>query len=278
MVSAPQRAKVEAQLEAAVGAGAELLVGGDRAGFERGHFLAPAVVTGAPESTAAAARGDLRPGGADRARRLARRGDPARQRHALRARRERLHARPRDRRALHARDPGRDGLDQRPADRQRRRSLRRHEAVRLRPRARPGGPRGVPGHEARPHRDEDRAEGLVVPVRRAKPAARASATENAASSSTRTSPPPRSSTSRSANTQIARSSVATSAFFAFAITFLVGPRRPPQRLADLRVGHAGARAATPPGAPRAAGGRAGRSAGPAARRARRAARRARASP
>ncbi len=38
---------------------------------------------------------------------LARRGDPARERHALRARRERLHARPRDRGALHARDPGR---------------------------------------------------------------------------------------------------------------------------------------------------------------------------
>ena len=52
MVSAPQRAKVEAQLEAAVGAGAEVLVGGDRAGFERGHYLAPTVVTGAPDSTA----------------------------------------------------------------------------------------------------------------------------------------------------------------------------------------------------------------------------------
>jgi betaine-aldehyde dehydrogenase len=52
MVSAPQRAKVEAQLEAAVGAGAEVLVGGDRAGFDRGHFLAPTVVTGAPDSTA----------------------------------------------------------------------------------------------------------------------------------------------------------------------------------------------------------------------------------
>jgi acyl-CoA reductase-like NAD-dependent aldehyde dehydrogenase len=51
MVSAPQRAKVEAQLEAAVNAGAELVVGGDRAGFERGHYLAPAVVTGAPDST-----------------------------------------------------------------------------------------------------------------------------------------------------------------------------------------------------------------------------------
>jgi acyl-CoA reductase-like NAD-dependent aldehyde dehydrogenase len=51
MVSAPQRAKVEAQMEAAVAAGAEVLVGGDRAGFERGHFFSPAVVTGAPDST-----------------------------------------------------------------------------------------------------------------------------------------------------------------------------------------------------------------------------------
>jgi acyl-CoA reductase-like NAD-dependent aldehyde dehydrogenase len=52
MISAPQRAKVEEQLEAAVGAGAEVLVGGDRAGFDRGHYLAPTVVTGAPDSTA----------------------------------------------------------------------------------------------------------------------------------------------------------------------------------------------------------------------------------
>jgi acyl-CoA reductase-like NAD-dependent aldehyde dehydrogenase len=51
MVSAPQRAKVEAQVAAAVDAGAELVVGGDRAGHERGHFYAPAVVTGAPAST-----------------------------------------------------------------------------------------------------------------------------------------------------------------------------------------------------------------------------------
>jgi len=51
MVSGSQRAKVEAQLEAAVKGGAELLVGGDRAGFERGHFFSPAVVTGAADST-----------------------------------------------------------------------------------------------------------------------------------------------------------------------------------------------------------------------------------
>ena len=52
MVSAPQRDKVETQLSAAVAAGAEVLVGGDHAGFDRGHFLAPTVVTGAPDSTA----------------------------------------------------------------------------------------------------------------------------------------------------------------------------------------------------------------------------------
>jgi acyl-CoA reductase-like NAD-dependent aldehyde dehydrogenase len=51
MVSAPQRAKVKAQVEAALAAGAELVVGGDRAGHERGHFFAPAVVTGAPAET-----------------------------------------------------------------------------------------------------------------------------------------------------------------------------------------------------------------------------------
>jgi acyl-CoA reductase-like NAD-dependent aldehyde dehydrogenase len=51
MVSASQRGKVEAQVEAAVAAGAELVAGGDRAGFDRGHFYSPAVVTGAPAST-----------------------------------------------------------------------------------------------------------------------------------------------------------------------------------------------------------------------------------
>jgi acyl-CoA reductase-like NAD-dependent aldehyde dehydrogenase len=50
-VSSGQREKVAAQVEAAVAAGAELVVGGDRAGHERGHFFAPAVVTGAPAPT-----------------------------------------------------------------------------------------------------------------------------------------------------------------------------------------------------------------------------------
>jgi len=51
MVSADQREKVAAQVEAAVGAGAELVLGGDSAGQELGHYFAPAVVTGAPAET-----------------------------------------------------------------------------------------------------------------------------------------------------------------------------------------------------------------------------------
>jgi betaine-aldehyde dehydrogenase len=51
MVSAVQRDKVRAQVEAAVAAGAEVLTGGDGAGHERGYYFAPAVVTGAAGET-----------------------------------------------------------------------------------------------------------------------------------------------------------------------------------------------------------------------------------
>ncbi len=52
MVSDPQRAKVIAQLEAAAAGGAEILTGGDGGGIARGHFLSPAVVTGAAPDSA----------------------------------------------------------------------------------------------------------------------------------------------------------------------------------------------------------------------------------
>ncbi len=51
MVSAPQRQKVVDQVEAAVAAGAEVVVGADSGGQDRGHFFSPAVVTGAPAET-----------------------------------------------------------------------------------------------------------------------------------------------------------------------------------------------------------------------------------
>ena len=52
MVSAEQRRKVAEQVDAAVSSGAELLIGGDGGDQERGHFYAPAVLTGAPAETA----------------------------------------------------------------------------------------------------------------------------------------------------------------------------------------------------------------------------------
>ena len=52
MVSAGQRQKVADQVEAAVAAGAEVVVGGGDGGQAKGHFFAPAVVTGAPAETA----------------------------------------------------------------------------------------------------------------------------------------------------------------------------------------------------------------------------------
>ena len=105
MVSAPQRAKVEAQVEAAVAAGAELLVGGDRAG----HRARPLLLAGGRDRRAATTDllreetfGPVAPivpvDSLDEAIALA-------NAHPLRAGRERLHARPRDGGALHARDP-----------------------------------------------------------------------------------------------------------------------------------------------------------------------------
>jgi betaine-aldehyde dehydrogenase len=51
MVSAAQRGKAAAQVDAAVAAGAELIVGGDAAGHDRGHYYSPAVIVGAPADT-----------------------------------------------------------------------------------------------------------------------------------------------------------------------------------------------------------------------------------
>ncbi len=79
MVSEAQRAKVERQLEAAVGAGAEIVFGGDHAGHST------RLVHGADgghrrgRRDRPAERGDVRPGRADRPGEVARRGDRARQ-------------------------------------------------------------------------------------------------------------------------------------------------------------------------------------------------------
>lgn len=51
MISAPQRAKVTAQVDAAVAAGAEVLTGGGSAGHTHGYYLEPVVVVGAAAET-----------------------------------------------------------------------------------------------------------------------------------------------------------------------------------------------------------------------------------
>lgn len=48
MVSSGQRGKALGQVEDAVAAGAELLTGGGNAGFEKGHYFEPCVLTGVP--------------------------------------------------------------------------------------------------------------------------------------------------------------------------------------------------------------------------------------
>ncbi len=166
LVSARQREKVAAQVDAAVEAGAQLLTGGNGAGPGKGYFYCAGGRHGRPGGDRPAPRGDLRPGRPARAGREPGRGDRARQLDPLRPRLQRVHEGSRLDLPLHARDQGRHGLVQRPADGQRRRPLRRHETVGFRARARTGRAGGVPGDEARAHGDEDRAEGVVVPLRR----------------------------------------------------------------------------------------------------------------
>ena len=166
MVSAAQRDKVaRAGRRRGGGRRAARSSAATAPGHERGYYYSPAVVTGAPAETDLLREETFGPVAPivpvqhlDEAIALAN-GTP------LRARRQRLHARPADRDPLRPRAARRDGLDQRPADRQRRRSVRRLQALRARPRARPGGARRVPGDQARPHRDEARGQGLVVPLR-----------------------------------------------------------------------------------------------------------------
>ncbi len=112
------------------------VTGGDGGGQARGHFFSPAVVTGAPAETELLREETFGPvapivpvSSLDEAIELANST-----RYGLGCNvytRDLQHDR-----ALHARDQGRHGVVQRPADRQRRGPVRRHEAVRARARAR----------------------------------------------------------------------------------------------------------------------------------------------
>ena len=148
----------------AVAAGAEVVVGGGDAGHERGHFFAPAVVTGAPaetdllrEETFGPVAPIVRVKSLDEAIELAnstRFGLGANiytrdLQNVLRCMREIKAG------TVWFNDPLTDN-DAGP--------FGGFKQSGLGPRAGPRGPRGLPGDQARPHRDRDRAEGMVVPV------------------------------------------------------------------------------------------------------------------
>ena len=108
MVSAAQRAKVERQLEAAVGDGAEIVFGGDHAGHSTGWFMAAR-----RSARRARARGRTRRGGGRRARRRGGRSTSVGTRISARSRargapdhaHRRLDRGRPDREPLHAREP-----------------------------------------------------------------------------------------------------------------------------------------------------------------------------
>ncbi len=164
MVSDPQRAKVVAQLEAASAEGAEILVGGDRGGQERGHFLSPAVVVGAgPESALLREEtfGPVAPivpvASLEEAIALANSTEFGLGANVYTGELESAVRCMRELRAgtVWINDPLTDN-DAGP--------FRRLQAVRARTGAGPRGPRGVPGDQARAHGDQDRAQGMVVPL------------------------------------------------------------------------------------------------------------------
>ncbi len=97
-------AKMDEHVADAVKRGAEVVHGGRApVGFPTDLYWQPTVLDGVPADSLVAHRGDLRPGRARRRDRLARPGDRARERVAVRAAVCDLHARPRERPALRGR-------------------------------------------------------------------------------------------------------------------------------------------------------------------------------
>ena len=147
----------------------------------------------------------------------------------------------------------------------------------------PGGPGGLPGHEARAHRDEDRAEGVVVPLRggptpRRRRARASGARQRARRARTPCSRPVQVAAAAQLHLQVGEHAERPLerrhvGLLARAIIFLLAHGGPLSASAPSRRA-CPPRAATRPGAPRAACARSARRACSAARRAPRAARRA----
>ena len=170
LVSADQRARVSAQVEGAVAAGATLVRGAEAG--DRGHFFTPAIVTGAPAETDLLREETFGPvapivpvASLDEAIELA---NSTRFGLGANIYTRDLATVVRCMREIKAgtvwfNDPLTDN-DAGPFGGMKQSGLGRELGS--------GRPRGVPGDQARAHRDADRAQGLVVPVRRGRPALR----------------------------------------------------------------------------------------------------------
>ena len=138
-----------------------------RRGAGRGGLLVPVHARRGDERRPDRARGGLRPGGGGDPVRGRGRGDPARERHAVRALRLDLDARRRAGAARGARGRGGRAVGQLEQLRARLDAVRRDEAVRLRPRARDARARGLLGGQERVPVDGglmERLEGKVCVI------------------------------------------------------------------------------------------------------------------
>ncbi len=156
LVEEKQREKVVELVDDARERGAKALVGGEALDGP-GYFYAPTVLRDVPSDARGAARGDLRPGGADRDVHVGRRGAARRQRHRVRPRVIRLHPRsrsgvPRDRRTGNGHGGAQPRVGLEPGG-----ALRGREAIGLRARGWPRRHQRVPRGQVR--RGTDRRVG-----------------------------------------------------------------------------------------------------------------------
>ena len=147
---------LEAQVKAATRVGARILTGGERM-LGEGNYFEPTVLTGVPRTCGRLPRRDLRPRSNALPRHGHQRSHRDRQRHSLRPRRLRLDPRPRRTTALRRRTTVRWSLPQHHGSERPAPPLRRHQALRLRPRA-------LRRRHARIHERKDRSHRLCTPA------------------------------------------------------------------------------------------------------------------
>ena len=164
LISAAHREKVEGYVASAIADGARLVAGGrrpDEPSLQGGLLLPPDGVRRRPPRHAHRARGGVRPRPDHRAFLHGGRGDRARERHDLWARRRRLDVRREPRPARRGAPSARHDLDQRLQRLRAAGRVGRVQAVRHRARARRTWPRRVPRGEAHLAEHGPRTDGLV---------------------------------------------------------------------------------------------------------------------